>query len=61
MDISCTHCAMTIKRALAEVKGISAVDVDVPAKAVTFAYADDDALARAKAALEEAGYPAEEA
>ncbi len=56
-DISCQHCAMTIKRELGAVAGISNVQVDVPSKAVAFEYSDDEALARAKALLDEIGYP----
>ncbi|MHB1295289.1 MAG: heavy-metal-associated domain-containing protein [Anaerolineae bacterium] len=61
LDVSCNHCAMTIKRVLGNLEGISAIEVNVPAKTVTFAYADEDVLRRAKAALDEAGYPAQEA
>lgn len=56
-DISCNHCAMTIKRELGAVAGISNVQVDVASKAVEFEYSDDEALARAKATLDEIGYP----
>ena len=56
-DISCNHCAMTIQRELGAVAGISNVQVDVPAKAIEFEYSDDQALARAKATLNEIGYP----
>jgi len=56
-DISCNHCAMTIKRELAGVTGISNVEVDVAAKAIRLEYSDQDALARAKATLDEIGYP----
>lgn len=56
-DISCQHCAMTIRRELGAVDGVSNVQVDVPSKAVTFEYRDDEALASAKAALDEIGYP----
>jgi len=55
--ISCKHCAMTIKRELGPVEGVKVVDVDVPTKAVDLEYADEAALARAKAKLEEIGYP----
>jgi copper chaperone len=57
--ISCSHCAMTIRRELAEVAGVSVVDVDVPAKVVTLEVTDETALARAEALLAEIGYPAE--
>ncbi len=56
-DISCKHCAMTIKRELAPVEGVMSVEVDVPTKTVNLEYADDAALARAKAMLQEIGYP----
>ena len=55
--ISCQHCAMTITRALANVQGIGEVEVNVPNKTITLAYADSQALARAKAVLEDIGYP----
>ena len=60
-DISCNHCAMTIKRELAPVEGVVAVDVDVPAKTVELDYEDDAALERAKATLVEIGYPPQDA
>lgn len=60
-DISCQHCAMTIKRGLASVPGVSAVEVDVPTKTVTLTVADEEALARAQATLEDIGYPAKAA
>jgi copper chaperone len=59
-DISCNHCAMTIKRELAPVEGVAAVNVDVENKTVELEYDDDAALARAKALLDEIGYPAVE-
>jgi copper chaperone len=56
-DVSCNHCAMTIKRELAGVQGISGVEVDVAKKTVTFQYANDQALEQAKAVLADIGYP----
>ncbi|MCL4534540.1 MAG: heavy-metal-associated domain-containing protein [Bacteroidetes bacterium] len=57
-DISCEHCAMTIKRALNRVRGVHAVNVDVPTKKVTVDYdsavVDSTAI---EAALAEEGYP----
>jgi copper chaperone len=55
--ISCNHCAMTIKRELGDVAGLLSVDVDVPTKTIDVEYADEQALARAKALLDEIGYP----
>lgn len=53
--MSCMHCAKHVKDALTEVKGVSAVDVNLEGKyAVVEANdASDDAL---KAAVEDAGY-----
>ena len=56
-NISCQHCAMTIKRELGEVQGVMVVDVDVSGKNVVLEYADEDALQRAKDTLQEIGYP----
>lgn len=57
-DISCQHCAMTIRRELKAVQGVTVVDVDVPGKNVVLDYTDEVALQEAKALLEEIGYPA---
>ena len=56
-DISCDHCAMTIKRELKAVQGVVVLDVDVPTKTITLDYEDAEALAKAKALLDEIGYP----
>jgi len=55
-NISCQHCAMTIRRELA-VDGVRVVDVDVVAKVVLLEYASDEALRQAKSVLAEIGYP----
>lgn len=59
-DISCDHCANTIRGAVGGLDGVSAVDVDVDAKRVRVAYdsARIDA-ARITRELEEQGYPLE--
>ena len=57
-DISCEHCAMAIQRELKPLEGIVSTEVDVPSKTVHLCYADDAALARAQAVLEDIGYPA---
>lgn len=59
-DISCPHCAMTIRRELSALAGVVKVDVDVPTKTIVLDYAGDDTLAKAKALLAEIGYPATE-
>jgi copper chaperone CopZ len=56
-NISCQHCAKTIKRELGPLEGIVSVEVDVPTKAIDLEYADDAALARARALLAEIDYP----
>ena len=40
-DISCAHCAMTIKRELAPLEGVATVVVDVPSKTIALDYAAD--------------------
>jgi copper chaperone CopZ len=56
-DISCSHCAATIKRELSVVEGVVSVEVDVPTKTIDLHYADEAALLRAKEMLDEIGYP----
>jgi copper chaperone CopZ len=56
-DISCGHCAMTIQRELRDLSGVTVHAVDVDNKNVEIEYTDEEALARAKALLEEIGYP----
>ncbi|MGI6379907.1 MAG: heavy-metal-associated domain-containing protein [Anaerolineae bacterium] len=56
-DISCGHCAMRIRKALAEVAGVSDVSVDVESKTVRFSADDDSVKGRARQALVDAGYP----
>lgn len=56
-DISCNHCAMTIKKELGALEGVRVLDVDVPGKSITLEYTDERALERAKALLAEIGYP----
>jgi len=56
-DISCHHCAMTIKRELAAVKGLSHVEVDVPTKTISLEYDTNETLERATAVLTDIGYP----
>jgi copper chaperone CopZ len=57
-NISCGHCVMTIERELSELAGVSSVDADADAKAVTVAWdapASEDGI---KALLAEINYPA---
>ncbi len=58
-DISCGHCKATIEGDLAQMPGVSQVDVYVDSKAVHVAYDDGSTTAEAiKAKLADIGYPA---
>jgi len=59
-DISCNHCAMTIKRELGQIAEISDVGVDVTAKTIEITHDSAETLARAIALLTEIGYPIKE-
>jgi len=56
-DIECDGCANAIKRALATVHGVSAVDVDVPTKAVAVQHESDVDRETLESALDRAGFP----
>jgi copper chaperone CopZ len=56
-DIGCDHCANKIKKELAQIKGITGVQVDVPSKMVTFDYDSMQTLDQVKEQLAEIGYP----
>lgn len=58
-NISCNHCVMTVKRESGFVDGVEFVSGDVDAQTATFQVASDEALVALKAALAEAGYPAQ--
>jgi copper chaperone len=58
-NISCNHCIMTVKRESGFVDGVEFVSGDVEGKTATFEVAGEEALHALKAALAEAGYPAE--
>jgi copper chaperone len=59
-DISCGHCKATIEGDLAQVPGVSQVEVDVDSKAVHVTYDDGATSAEAiKAKLVDIGYPAD--
>jgi copper chaperone len=57
-NISCPHCIMTIKRESGFVEGVEFVSGDIEGKTATVQVANDEALARLKQTLSEAGYPA---
>jgi copper chaperone len=56
-DVSCDHCKMAIAAALRGLRGVVAVEVDVPGKAVSVRFdADELTLEMVKQAIVEAGY-----
>lgn len=56
--IRCGGCAESISTALNQIDGVKAVDVDVPAKAVTVEHAPHIARESLEMALDKAGFPA---
>ena len=57
-DISCEHCERIITDALSPVAGISAVNVDIPAKQVKVDYDDAQVdVEQMKEILQEEDYP----
>lgn len=57
-DISCEHCERTIRQALAPVKGIHRLDVNIPGKQVRITFDETEVRPdRLKEILNEEGYP----
>ena len=54
--ISCGHCLKTIKRELKFVEGVEYIQGSIETRAVMVDYASEEALIKARAALQEAGY-----
>jgi copper chaperone len=54
--MSCSHCVNTVNRALREVEGVVAVDVDMQSKTATVEHSDTTTFDSMKIAIEEAGY-----
>lgn len=57
-EVSCGHCKAAIEREVADVAGVTAVNVDVDAKTVDITGGDEEAV---RAAIVEAGYDIAEA
>jgi copper chaperone CopZ len=57
-NISCGHCVMTIKRELAEMKGVIRVEGDPDSKQINVEWEDPASLEKIKSTLEEIHYPA---
>lgn len=58
-NISCHHCAHTIKMELNDLNGITTTDVDVPSKMVTIQFDEPASEEAIKKLLVEINYPAE--
>jgi copper chaperone len=57
-DISCEHCERAIREALAPVKGIQGLDVNITAKQVRVIFDESQvAIEKMKEILEREGYP----
>ncbi len=57
-DLSCGHCAATVKAALQGLPGLAACEVDLAAKRVTLDLADVAQVPEALRRLDAEGYPA---
>ena len=57
-NISCGHCVMTIKKELAEVKGVSMVEGDPGDKSIALEWDAPATLEKIKQRLKEINYPA---
>jgi copper chaperone CopZ len=58
-DISCGHCVMRVENATRDIPGVRQVQADAATKSASFVLESDEALALVRAALVDAGYPAE--
>ena len=56
-DVSCQHCAGTIKKALSQFSEVEEVQVDVDSKKVQVKLKDDIEIGKILSALSDAGYP----
>jgi copper chaperone CopZ len=56
-DISCGHCAMTIKREIGRLPGVASVEVNVEARQVTVHWDESTPWADIADKLTEIGYP----
>ncbi len=57
LSVSCSHCRMTIERAVGEIRGVASVSVDVEAKRATVQFNSPATRADIEAVLEEIGHP----
>ncbi|WP_216215303.1 heavy-metal-associated domain-containing protein [Amycolatopsis aidingensis] len=54
--MTCQHCVKSVTEEVGEVRGVTAVSVDLPTGAVTVTSESEPDLAAVRAAVEEAGY-----
>ena len=60
-DISCGHCVATVEKAVGQIDGVASVKADAETKDVNVTWDDSKTdLNAISAALEEAGYPAQQ-
>ncbi|MBN2420641.1 MAG: heavy-metal-associated domain-containing protein [Deltaproteobacteria bacterium] len=57
-SISCSHCVMNIKKALAELDGVSRVEGDPENKTITVEWGSPATVEAIRSALKEIDYPA---
>jgi len=55
-DVSCNHCKMAIERAVAQVRGVESVEVEVDTKSVNVRLEPSADLQAVRAAIEDEGY-----
>lgn len=58
-NISCSHCVMSIKNELAELKGVKTVEGDPESKNITVEWEDPATVETIKDKLAEINYPSE--
>jgi len=58
-DISCGHCVMRVENTTRDIPGVLQVQADAATKSASFVLESDEALDQVRAALIDAGYPAE--
>ena len=55
-DVSCNHCKAAIEQAVAQVRGVQSVDVEVDTKSVNVRLDPSGDLQAVRAAIEDEGY-----
>ena len=58
-DISCGHCVMRVENATKDIPGVLQAQADAASKSALFTIESNEVLEQVRAALTDAGYPAE--